>query len=278
MAIPQWRTIARARTVTPARLASALNLITNLIEGPGLRTGERCAAIFAVVLSAALAGFFAGCAGPVSKEVCGLVLATQGPVEISGQPAGPFRPADVRSLLCARTVVRTPAGSSAQLACLPNALIHLSQQSVFEINSLTLTKDGNETDEEVQERAVRCRLVVGAIDFSHRGAEGVAEFILSTTHGDLNAKFNCVAHVVVDDRKIRITCASGMLTFSPARGGKPVTVEAGFVSEWPSQEPAVPIAAKTASEQQTLIGAFDAAQQLESLAKERGAMVPWKSR
>jgi hypothetical protein len=244
-----------------------------------LRAGNGFVSIFAVSFLTALAGFLGACAGPVTEEVCGSVLATQGLVEISEQAIGPFKPADNRSRLCAGTVVRTSAGSTAQLACLPNALIHLSANSVLEIDSLTLRKDGNETDDEVQARVARCKLVAGAIDFSHRGAEGVAEFVLSTKHGDLNAKFNCVAHVVVNDQKIRVTCASGMLIFSPANGGQSVTLESGFVTEWPSQTAAAAAAAaETASDQQTVTGAFDIAQQLESLAREKEKTVPWKAR
>lgn len=220
------------------------------------------------------AGFlFDSCGGPTTHEVCGTVLAAEGSVEINGQRASPH---SIRSRpdLCAGAILRTFPRAKVQIACLPNALIHIAENTAFKIQSLTLRKDGNETDDGIEARAARCRLVSGAIDLSHWGTEGVAEFVTSTPHGTVIAKFNCVVRVAVDDKKTRITCASGRVMFVPI-GGSPLMVEAGFVTEWPSNTPITAAAAESASDQQALTDAFEMGQRLESLLKARSAALPW---
>jgi len=230
------------------------------------------------VLSVLAVGFLLnGCGGAITHEVCATVLATEGSVEIDGQRASLPDSVKTRLDLCAGTIVRTSSGAQVQIACLPNALVHLSENSALKIESVTLRKDGNETDDEMEARAVRCRLMTGAMDLSHRGTEGVAELIASTPHGKLIAKFNCVVRVAVDEKKTRITCASGMVTFVPANGDAGVTVEGGFVTEWPSSTPMVAAPAENTSDQQALVDAFERAQRLEALLKARGASFPWKS-
>jgi hypothetical protein len=230
---------------------------------------------FCYILPILALGFLLnGCGGAITHEVCGTVLSTDGPVEINGHAAG-----SPNSLpdLCAGAIIRTSSGAKIEIACLPNALLHLSENATLEIESITLRKDGNETDDEIEARAARCRLKSGVMDLSHQGTEGVAEFIASTPHGRLIAKFNSVARVAVDDKKTRILCASGTVTFVPTNGGAPVIVEAGFVAECPSTRPTVAAAAGNASDQQALIDLFDRAQRLESLLKSRGASFPRKS-
>ena len=215
-----------------------------------------------------------GCGGAITHEVCGTVLSTDGPIEINGHPAG-----SPNSLpdLCAGTIIHTSSGGKIEIACLANALIHLSEDTTLEIESITLRKDGNETDDEIEARAARCRLKSGVIDLSHQGTEGVAEFIASTPHGRLIAKFNSVARIAVDDKKTRILCASGTVSFVPVNQGAPVIVEAGFVAECTPSTAAVAAAAGNASDQHALIDLFDRAQRLESLFKSRGASFPRKS-
>jgi hypothetical protein len=219
-----------------------------------------------------------GCVGAVTHEVCGIVLTANGLVEINGQSADPTDSVKNHPGLCAGTIVRTSSGSNVELACLANALVHLSEKTTFQIESITLRKDGNETDDEVEARSVRCRLTNGVMDFSHRGSEGVAEFVTVTPHGTVIAKFSCAARIAVDAEKTRIICASGALTFVPATGGSAVAVEAGFLTEWPSRAPIVAAAVETPSDQQALADLFESGQHLEISLKSRGVMIPWKSR
>ena len=142
---------------------------------------------------------------------------------------------------------------------------------------MTLRKDGNETEDEMEARTVKCRLLTGAIHISHRGAEGVAEFVAATPHGILTAKFNCMVRLAVDGKTTRITCASGGVTFQPADGHPAFAVEAGFVSEWPSSASIVVPAAESAAGQQEVVEALDVEQRLVSLAKDRRAALPRKA-
>jgi hypothetical protein len=218
----------------------------------------------------------AGCSGSTTHEVCGIVLATEGSVTIE-QRNGPLQPLDLNSKLCAGTVIQTSSTSTAQIACLSNALVQLSEKTALEIESVTLRKDGNETEDEIEARAVKGRLRTGAIHISHRGAEGVAEFVAATPHGILTAKFNCMVRVAVEGKTTRITCASGSVTFEPADGHPAFAVEGGFVSEWPCPAPVVVAAAESAAGQQEVIQALEVEQRLGALAKSRRAVMPWKA-
>lgn len=211
----------------------------------------------------------------MTHEVCGIVLAAAGSVT-SEQRAGQSRPVDLDSKLCAGAIIRTSSASTAQIACLSNTLVQLSENTALEIDSVTLRKDGNETEDEMEARAVRCRLLNGAIHISHRGAEGVVDFIADTPQGTLRAKFNCMIRLAADRQKTRITCASGGVTFQPADGHPAFSVEAGFVFEWPSVSPTVVAAAESVAGQQEVLDALDVEQRLAALAKTRRAAMPWK--
>ena len=129
----------------------------------------------------------------------------------------------------------------------------------------------------MEARSVRCRLLTGAIHISHRGAEGVAEFIAATPHGVLTAKFNCMVRLAVDGKTTRITCVSGGVTFQPADGQPSFSVNAGFVSEWRSDAPTIVGAAESAAGQQEVVEALDIEQRLVALAKDRRVVMPWKA-
>jgi len=208
--------------------------------------------------------------GATTHEVCGTVLDAEGVVELSEHAGGAFHAIDRHSTLCAGANIRSSAGSAAEVSCFPNALIHLSEKTTLEIETLTIRKDGNETDDQVENRSARCRLVMGTIDFSHQGTEGVAEFIVSTPQGKVIAKMNCVARIRVDDKKLRVTCANGMVNLLPADGSPAQTVEAGFVAEWPNKAPIVIAAADSSSGQHDVTEAFDAGQRLDAMLKARG--------
>lgn len=280
MAIPPSLTIAPARRATPARPAPVRDQINNLPFGLSPRLRIRALGISIDFAWLAWSAFFAlglllsGCVGAITREVCATVLDADGVVELKERSADSFHPIDRHFVLCAGTNIRSSPGSSAEISCFPNALIHLSEKTTLTIESLTVRKDGNETDDEVENRSAHCHLVAGTVDFSHRGTEGVAEFIVATSHGKVIAKMNCVARIRTDERKVRVTCASGMLTIISGNGSSAQTVEAGFVAEWSSKAPImITAAAESSSGQHDVTEAFDAGQRLEALRKARG--VDW---
>jgi hypothetical protein len=86
-----------------------------------------------------------------------------------------------------------------------------------------------------------------------------------------------MVRLAVDGKTTRITCASGDVTFQPADGHPAFLVKAGFVSEWPSDAPAVVAAADSAAGQQELVEALDVEQRLGALAKDQRSAMPWKA-
>lgn len=231
---------------------------------------------FHCLRAAAAVLFLAGCTGNTSHQVCAVVLAVEGAVYADDRQIIAPHGTDPGPPVCPGTVIRTSLASTAQIACLSNALVDLSENSIVEIVDLTVTKDGNETEDEMEGRSVRCRLASGIMTFAYRGAEGVSEFIAVTPHGTLVAKFNCVVRLAVDNQTTRITCASGMVSFQPSDGRPPVWVEAGFVTELPAHGSTVIPAAETAAGQQDVDSALEVERQLIRLAIARRATLPWK--
>jgi hypothetical protein len=227
---------------------------------------------------AALALLLAGCTGNTTHQVCAIVLAAEGSVTADGQRVASPSGTDSGSPLCPGTVVRTSADSSAQIACLSNSLVHLSENSTVEIGRMTLRKDGHETEDEMEARSVGCRLAIGTITIAYQGAEGVSEFTAVTPHGTLTAKYSSVVRLVVDNQTARITCASGMISFAPSNGRAPVLVEAGFVAESSARGTTLAPAATTAAGQQEVANALDIERQLAALALSRRETLPWKSK
>lgn len=219
----------------------------------------------------------AGCGGAVTHEVCGSFLETHGSVELAfagdsaGQPVGPD------STLCRGTTIRTGADATADVALLANALVHLLPQTSLEVTGLTLRKDGNETDDDIEARATKCRLASGSILLSHRGGEGVAELAATTPHGTVIAKFSCLAFIAVDAQRTRITCANGTMTFLPVGDGAAVQVAAGFSLDWPSASVAVR-AAESSRSQDEITQAFELESRLEALLKTRAFSAPLTQR
>jgi hypothetical protein len=231
----------------------------------GNRPHLRIAAVFLLL---------AGCTGNTTHQVCAVVLAVEGSVTADGQrvvaPSGTDRSVPA----CPGTILRTSADSKAQIACLSNTLVDLSENSTVEIVDLTLRKDGNETEDEMEARSVRCRFVTGTMTIAYKGAEGVSEFIAATPHGTLVAKFSCVVRLAVDNQTTRITCASGMVSFEPSNGRPAIWVEAGFVAESPARGTTIVPAAETAAGQQDVASALEVERQLATLAMARRATLP----
>jgi FecR protein len=217
-----------------------------------------------------------GCSGNTTHQVCAVVLATEGTVTAEGQRITSPQGADPGARLCPGTSIQTSVDSRARIACLSNTLIDLSENSTLGFERLTLTKDGNETDDDVEARGARCRIGNGKITIAYRGAEGVSEVIVLTPHGTMTAKFSCIVRLKVDDKKTRITCASGSVAFEPWDGHGSVVVEAGFVAELPANGAAIVPATATTEAQQEVTAALESERQLATLVLSRRATLPWK--
>ena len=224
----------------------------------------------------ALAALLAGCSGGTTHDACGVVLAIEGSVTIAEKGAS-ARVVEPGSSFCAGAVLHTSASSSAQIACLANTLVQLLAETDFEIDRLTLRRDGNETADEVEARAVRCRLPAGLIYLSHLRPWGSSDLTIITPHGTLITNSDCLVRVQVDNRRIRITSARGTCSFQPASGQPAVAVETGFLYQWPSPEPAPVIAANEADGQREIAELIDAEKRLNALAiTQRSAPPPWR--
>lgn len=217
----------------------------------------------------------AGCSGNTTHQVCGVVVAAEGAVTIDGQPVFVPEGTSRGSQLCPGTILRTSTASTAQIACLSNTLLELAEKSTLKMDSLSLWKDGNETEDEIEARSMRCHFSAGTLTIAYHGAEGVSEFIAVTPHGILTAKFSCVARLVVDDQTTHISCANGTVVFEPSDGRPGIPVEAGFIAESSARETAIKPAAATAAGQQEITRSLEIERRLATSALARRATLPW---
>jgi hypothetical protein len=207
--------------------------------------------------------------------VCGFVLAAEGTVTIDGRPVFVSHGTSQSSQLCPGSILRTLTASNAQIACLSNTLLELTEKSTLEIDSLSLWKDGNETEDEIEARSMRCHFSAGTLTIAYQGAEGVSEFVAVTPHGTLTAKFSCVVRVVVDDQTAHISCATGTVAFEPSDGRPGIRIEAGNIAESSARGTAIKPAAATAAGQQEIASSLDVERRLATLAMTRRATLPW---
>jgi len=217
----------------------------------------------------------AGCSGDTTHPVCGFVLAAAGTVTIDGRPVFVSHGTSRGSQLCPGSILRTSTASNAQIACLSNTLLELTERSTLKIDSLSLWKDGNETEDEIEARSMRCHFSAGTLTIAYQGAEGVSEFVAVTPHGTLTAKFSCVVRMVIDDQTAHISCATGTVAFEPSNGRPGIRIEAGNIAESSARWTAIKPAAATAAGQQEIASSLDVERRLATLAMTRRATLPW---
>lgn len=194
------------------------------------------------------------------------VLSVNGPAELRPEGESLFHEIAPESLLRVGTLLRTRTGGTLNVNFLPNALAGLSEETELQIDELTLTKDGNETGNDIRSSLVRLRLLRGTIHalLVHFG-EATSGLMIKTPHGDIIATADCFFFLKVDDRRTRITCVQGSITTRFEQSD--YSVEAGSFQEFPSDHLS-PRAVEEDTEAQREV-TTDADHALQSLASHR---------
>ncbi|HEX8899341.1 MAG TPA: hypothetical protein VF751_11645, partial [Chthoniobacterales bacterium] len=91
------------------------------------------------------------------------VLSLEGSASISVDGGRSFSELRATENPASRTILRTLPASRLCLALLPTCLVDLEQNTSVEIVRLALTKDGNETGNDMQARFVEAKLIGGRI-------------------------------------------------------------------------------------------------------------------
>jgi hypothetical protein len=226
------------------------------------RMDGRAALLLGLASAAALSS---GCWRGVSREVLATVLSVQGDVVYQGAEQRFSTPLTLETNAGAGSVLRTSGTGQADLALIPGALLHISGDSEVRIEELRLTKDGNETEDGMRERAARLKLNRGVINLVvDRTDAADLRFVVATGEVTLNADESCVWRVSVADGKTRVTCARGK-AYARTGSSKPTIVEAGYFEEWPAG--LVGVASENA--QIDLSAALEAEHRLRQLQQER---------
>jgi FecR protein len=226
------------------------------------RMDGRAALLLGLASTAALSS---GCWRGFSREVLATVLSVQGDVVYQDIEQPSSTPLTLETNAGSRSVLRTSETGQADLALIPGALLHISGDSEVRIEELRLTKDGNETEDGMRERAARLRLNRGMITLVvDRTDAADLRFVVATGDVTLNADQSCVWRVSVAAGKTRVTCARGKAHARTA-SSKPTIVEAGYFEEWPAGLAGV----ASANARNDLSAALEAEQRLRQLQQKR---------
>lgn len=223
---------------------------------------------FVVALISALA--LSGCWEGISREVLATVLSTRGEIVASSKEPANFRRVDPETKLGAGSVLRTSSGAQVDLLLVPGVLAQVSGNSELKIEELNLTKDGNETGDAIRERVARMELRRGRMVVLF---EGFARFTIETREATIRVLPSCLLRLDVDQNGTRATCVRGKLYATP-QNGQPVSIDAGYFREWPSERGAIS-AAEDARGQTDTMSTVEAARELQELAGAQRDRLPF---
>ncbi|HEY2139967.1 MAG TPA: hypothetical protein VGH00_07800 [Chthoniobacterales bacterium] len=139
----------------------------------------------------------------------------------------------------------------------------------MEIIRLALTKDGNETGNDLRGRFGDIKLTSGRILVSHEWGEALARCRVFTPHGEAATPSNALFIVESEPEKIRVTCVTGWLEFRPEGAPAGIRIPPGSVGRWPSPPPNVDKAEADPIAQEDLAYAIEAEQILRRLSAQK---------
>jgi hypothetical protein len=193
--------------------------------------------IFRAVAVTLIAAVLCGCWQDTTREVSSTVLFVDGPATIDRGSRGKSIPLTAEIHPGRTDILETPGTSRAELSLLPNLLIQLDRGARLEIVRLALTKNGNETGNDMRSRFAEVKLGNGRILVSHVWGEALARFSVATLHGEVATPSNALFIVESNQQKTRVTCASGWVEFRPSGAATGTRIPPGSVGQWPSAAP-----------------------------------------
>jgi len=237
-------------------------------SGSALASSFRLFAILVIALAEC------GCWEGTRRDVLATVLSLEGPASISIDDGRTFSELGTAQNPGRHAILRTSPGSQVSLALLPNCLVHLQQNSSLEIVRLALTKDGNETGDDMQARLAEAKLITGRIFVSHVWGETRARLAVSTDNGEVSTPSNAAFWIESGDGNTRVTCASGWVEFRPSGAAKSMRVPPGSIGQWPSATENITAADADPRGQDALPQAAELELRLRDLAARRRNVLP----
>jgi hypothetical protein len=229
-----------------------------------------CRAVFIALVAATVCG----CSEGSTREVSSTVLFVDGGPTIDRGSHGNLIPLKADFHPGRGDALETPGASRAGLSLLPNLLVLLDRGARVDILRLALTKDGNETGNDMRGRFAEIKLSRGRIFVSHSWGEAQARFSLTTSEGEITTPSNALFIVQSEERKTRVICASGWIEFRPASATTATRIPPGSVGQWSSGASSVTNADTDALAQEDLQQAVEVEQMLRGLVASKRNVLP----
>lgn len=219
--------------------------------------------------------FLCGCWEGTTRDVLSRVLAAEGASQAKNNATSEFFPLQPGLVLGAGAILQTSEDSRVDLALLPNTLVRLIRKGELSIDTLRLTKDGNETDDDMGDRRVECTLKEGRLFALHRRlGTSTAKLRLKTNMGTVRANSNCLVSIHATSDQTRVICFFGTVDFDPADSRPQITIPAGSLGDVTSKTSSILLIAADAAAQNEISDAIAAETELLALAQRERNLLP----
>jgi hypothetical protein len=226
-----------------------------------------------VVLTGAV--LLTSCSDGTIRTVSSTVLATRGNVRAKNGLTAEFLPARPGLTLGPGAVLESGEGGLVDLVLLPNILTRLLGEGELVLGSARLSKDGNETEDDMIARHVEISLPKGIVFIRYRQPAGsVGELLVTTPHGIITAKSDCLVCLEVNSQRLRVICIQGLVGSIAAGGGESLSLDAGSVAELTSRTSSLTEVAQDAEAGGKVTEALSAERELLKLARAQRNMLP----
>jgi hypothetical protein len=229
----------------------------------------RFAPLFAAVV------LLSSCGEGITRSVSATILDTRGTVRVRNSPDAQFASAEPGLAFGAGAFVQTGEAAQADLALLPNTLARILSRTDLRLDSLKLSKDGNETGDAMIARRAEISLAEGAVFLRHRRPPGsFGTLLVKTSQASITADSDCLIYIETNPQRLRVICIRGLVDIAPTTGQKAFSAPAGSVAESSSQASSVVEAATDAAAQETVSDAISAERELLALVRAQRNILP----
>ena len=206
--------------------------------------------------------FANGCSKGISRATAATVFSVKGDVVFGNAERNQFQPVTLKSRIHDGNTVRSTDGASINLALMPGALAQLLGDSEIKIETLRITKDGNETAGGMRDRNARIRLIRGKIIVLFNPSDSSpSQFAITARQVTVRPNSDCLFCVWTDGTTARVTCAGGKINAS-ADAQSLTTITAGHFLQWPTARMDPRVAADDAAAQIDITQSLETGQQL----------------
>lgn len=216
----------------------------------------------------------AGCWEGTSRDTLATILSLEGSATISIDGGRTFSDLRASQNPGSRAIVRSASDSRLVLALVPNCLSLLDQNSSLEIVRLSVTKDGNETGDDMRARSAETKLISGRLFVSNVWGEAQARLVVSTGNGEVSTPSDTTFWVEFTDGETRVTCVSGWVEFRPSDSPASTRVPPGSIGQWSAKDAKVTAADADPRGEEELQQATELEQKLRELSDKKRNVLP----